>query len=58
MLCGSSLGLMKKLASSIVTGAEIFVLVCAMLKTIFVATVSLAVISQDGTKIPISPLYS
>ncbi|KAI2473632.1 hypothetical protein F4781DRAFT_139490 [Annulohypoxylon bovei var. microspora] len=38
MLWGSSLRLMKKVASSVVLGAGIFVLVCAMLKTIFVTT--------------------
>ncbi|KAI0889716.1 uncharacterized protein GGS22DRAFT_148981 [Annulohypoxylon maeteangense] len=38
MLWGSSLRLIKKVASSVVLGAGIFVLVCAMLKTIFVTT--------------------
>ena len=41
MLWMSSLKLAKKVASSIVLGAGIFVLVCAMLKTIFVTVVSL-----------------
>ncbi|KAI1110404.1 hypothetical protein F5Y14DRAFT_465674 [Nemania sp. NC0429] len=36
MLCSSSLKLSKKLASSLVLGAGIFILVCATLKTAFV----------------------
>lgn len=40
MLWGSSLKTYKKVASTIVLGAGIFVLVCAILKTILVLTVS------------------
>ena len=40
MLWGTSLKLVKKLAISFVLGAGIFVLVCSLLKTVFVIVVS------------------
>lgn len=40
MLWGSTLRMVKKVASTIVLGAGIFVLVCATLKSIFVLVVS------------------
>ena len=43
MLWGSTLKLFKKIASSIVLGAGIFVLVSATLKTIFIIVVSSSV---------------
>lgn len=39
MLWGSSLKMIKKIASTIVLGAGIFVLVCATLKSVFVLVV-------------------
>lgn len=42
MLWGSSLKTIKKIASTIVLGAGIFVLVCATLKSVFVLVVSLS----------------
>lgn len=41
MLWGTSLRLVKKLAATFVLGAGVFVLVCSLLKTVFVITVSL-----------------
>lgn len=41
MLWGSSLKTVKKIASSIVLGSGIFVLVCATLKSVFVLVVRL-----------------
>jgi hypothetical protein len=41
MLWGTSLKLVKKLAATFVLGAGVFVLICSLLKTIFVTTVSL-----------------
>lgn len=41
MLWGSSLKTIKKIASSIVLGSGIFVLVCATLKSVFVLVVRL-----------------
>jgi hypothetical protein len=41
MLWGSSLKTIKKIASSIVLGSGIFVLVCATLKSVFVLVVCL-----------------
>tara|TARA_R110002060_G_scaffold42562_5_gene54033 strand:+ start:477 stop:779 length:303 start_codon:yes stop_codon:yes gene_type:complete len=40
MLWGTTLRLAKKISISIVLGAGIFVLVCSLLKTVFVETVS------------------
>lgn len=40
MLWGSTLRTVKKIASTIVLGAGIFVLVCATLKSVFVLVVS------------------
>lgn len=40
MLWGTSLRLAKKLAATFVLGAGVFVLVCSLLKTIFVTVVS------------------
>jgi hypothetical protein len=45
MLWRSSLKLMKKIAATIVFGAGLFVLVCAILKSVFVLVVSRDVIS-------------
>jgi len=41
MLWGTSLRLAKKLAATFVLGAGVFVLVCSLIKTVFVITVSL-----------------
>ena len=41
MLWGTRLKLVKKVAATFVFGAGIFVLVCSLLKTVFVITVSL-----------------
>jgi hypothetical protein len=48
MLWESRLPTLKKIASSIILGAGIFVLVCAILKSIFVLVVSLDVIVPRG----------
>jgi hypothetical protein len=42
MLWQSSLKMLKKIASTIILGAGIFVVVCAILKSVFVLVVSLA----------------
>ena len=41
MLRGTKLRLAKKMAATFVLGAGIFVLICSLLKTVFVETVSL-----------------
>ena len=41
MLWGTTLRLAKKLAATFVLGAGVFVLVCSLLKTVFVIVVSL-----------------
>jgi hypothetical protein len=41
LLWGSRLRLIEKIASTLVLGAGIFVLVCATVKTVFIVTVSL-----------------
>ena len=40
MLWGANLRLARKLATTFVLGAGVFVLICSLLKTIFVLTVS------------------
>lgn len=41
MLWGTKLRMVKKVAATIVLGAGVFVLICSLLKTIFVIVVSL-----------------
>lgn len=48
LLWGSRLRLIEKIASSLVLGAGIFVLVCATIKTVFVFSVSLRVSTTSG----------
>lgn len=47
MLWSSSLRLLKKIASTIILGAGVFVLICAILKSVFVLVVSL--FADNGT---------
>lgn len=47
MLWGTSLKLVKKVLSTFVLGAGVFVLVCSLLKTVFVETVSLNGVAGD-----------
>jgi hypothetical protein len=54
MLWGTSLRLVKKLAATFVLGAGVFVLVCSLLKTIFVTTVSFG--GAIGYPPPLCPL--
>lgn len=46
MLWKSSLKLLKKIATTVVLSAGVFVLVCATLKSIFILVVSLDIISS------------
>lgn len=51
MLWGTSLRLAKKLAATVVLGAGVFVLVCSLLKTVFVITVSLSSAGRDPARL-------
>ena len=52
MLWGTTMKLAKKIASTLVLGAGVFVLVCSLLKTVFVTTVSLY-----GVRTPPPPFF-